>query len=60
VAVAVSNINRLVFVMETHCVANYVFLSSQQSSGQSHIKIANKCFENMTVRSEIFGKYAIT
>jgi len=43
VPVAVSEINQVVFVMETQYVAYYVFLSSQHNSGPSHI--ANKYSE---------------
>jgi len=57
VPVAVSNINRVVLVMKTHYVANYLFLSRQQSSGPSHV--ANKSSENVTIRTQMFAKYTI-
>jgi hypothetical protein len=54
---AVSNINRRVFVMETQYVANYVFLSRQHSSGPSHI--ANKSSERVAIRTQMFAKCTI-
>jgi len=52
VSIAVSNINRGVFVMETQYVANYVLLCSQHGSGPSHI--ANKSSEKVTIRTQVY------